>query len=318
MSQLAAPSKVVVHPLVLLSVVDHYNRVAKDTNNRVTGVLLGEINAGVVDVTNSFAVPFEEDPKDPSIWFLDHNYLDGMFAMFRKVNAREKIVGWYSTGPKIRKSDIDIHEVFRDRYLKNPVYVIIDVKVNENVIPTDAYMAIEEKEDEKSQPTLTFAHLPSEIGALEAEEIGVEHLLRDVKDTTVSDLASSVTTRFNSLRALRTRLNEVHKYLELVEKNKLPINHHILYLLQDVFNLLPGLQDAKTQEAFTSQTNDSYMAMYLSSAIRSVVALNNLINNKLDLRDAEKEPAKPAENEKKDSKDEKKDDKKDDKKDSKK
>lgn len=33
---------VVVHPLVLLSIVDHYTRVAKDTNKRVVGVLLGE------------------------------------------------------------------------------------------------------------------------------------------------------------------------------------------------------------------------------------------------------------------------------------
>jgi len=36
------PAEVVVHPLVLLSVVDHYNRVAKDTRKRVVGVLLGE------------------------------------------------------------------------------------------------------------------------------------------------------------------------------------------------------------------------------------------------------------------------------------
>ena len=47
--------KVVVHPLVLLSVVDHYTRVAKDTRKRVVGVLLGEIRKGQVDVTNSFA-----------------------------------------------------------------------------------------------------------------------------------------------------------------------------------------------------------------------------------------------------------------------
>ena len=32
---------VVVHPTVLLSVVDHYDRVAKDTSKRVIGVLLG-------------------------------------------------------------------------------------------------------------------------------------------------------------------------------------------------------------------------------------------------------------------------------------
>ncbi len=49
------PDKVVLHPLVLLSVVDHYNRVAKDTRKRVIGVLLGEVSKGVIDVSNSFA-----------------------------------------------------------------------------------------------------------------------------------------------------------------------------------------------------------------------------------------------------------------------
>ena len=42
---------------------------------------------GVVNITNSFALPFEEDDKDPKIWFLDHNYLENMFAMFKKVNG---------------------------------------------------------------------------------------------------------------------------------------------------------------------------------------------------------------------------------------
>jgi 26S proteasome regulatory subunit N8 len=35
-------NEVVVHPTVLLSIVDHYNRVAKDTQKRVVGTLLGE------------------------------------------------------------------------------------------------------------------------------------------------------------------------------------------------------------------------------------------------------------------------------------
>lgn len=47
--------EVVVHPLVLLSVVDHYNRVAKATKKRVVGVLLGEFYKGRCDVKNSFA-----------------------------------------------------------------------------------------------------------------------------------------------------------------------------------------------------------------------------------------------------------------------
>lgn len=59
-----SPDKVVLHPLVLLSVVDHYNRVAKDTRKRVVGVLLGELHKGQVDVTNSFACAWLDS------WFL--------------------------------------------------------------------------------------------------------------------------------------------------------------------------------------------------------------------------------------------------------
>ena len=83
------PQKVIVHPLVLLSVVDHYTRSAQNTKKRVVGILLGQHQQqeSIVNVANSFAVPFEEDEKDPLIWFLDHNYFENMYAMFRKVNG---------------------------------------------------------------------------------------------------------------------------------------------------------------------------------------------------------------------------------------
>lgn len=81
-------TEVVVHPLVLLSVTDHYTRVAKDTKKRVIGVLLGTKNSNRIDATNSFAVPFEEDLTNPAVWFLDHNFLDTMYWMFKKVNSK--------------------------------------------------------------------------------------------------------------------------------------------------------------------------------------------------------------------------------------
>lgn len=56
------------------------------------------------DVIDFFvSVPFDEDEKDSKTWFLDMDYLDNMHAMFHKVAAKEKIVGWYHTGPKLDK-----------------------------------------------------------------------------------------------------------------------------------------------------------------------------------------------------------------------
>ncbi len=53
-----------------------------------------------------------------------------MYGMFKKVNAKEAVVGWYSTGPTIRPADLEINELWR-RYTPNPVMVII------NVAPTE-------------------------------------------------------------------------------------------------------------------------------------------------------------------------------------
>lgn len=44
-----------------------------------------------IDVSNWWnmviSVPFEEDDKDPGIWFLDHNYHESMYSMFKRING---------------------------------------------------------------------------------------------------------------------------------------------------------------------------------------------------------------------------------------
>ena len=51
-------------------------------------------------------MPFEEDPDESDIWFFDHVYHEQMFNMVRRINHNEVIIGWYSSGPKIKKNDI--------------------------------------------------------------------------------------------------------------------------------------------------------------------------------------------------------------------
>ena len=109
-------------------------------------------------LTTCLLVPFEEDDKDPSVWFLDHNYVESMNDMFKKINAREKLIGWYHSGPKLRASDLEINELFK-RYTPNPLLVIIDVQPKEVGVPTDAYFAVEEIKDVSYG--LAFTSLPS-------------------------------------------------------------------------------------------------------------------------------------------------------------
>jgi len=326
-----------VAPLVLLSVADHYGRTAKGTRKRVVGVLLGQNDGRSVRVSNSFAVPFEEDDKDPSVWFLDHNFVESMSDMFKTINAREKLVGWYHSGPKLRASDLEINELFK-RYTPNPLLVIVDVQPKEVGVPTDAYFAIEEIKDDGTTTSKTFVHTPSIIEAEEAEEIGVEHLLRDIRDVAVGTLSTRITSQLQSLQGLHLRLRDIGQYLQKVLDHELPINHAILGHLQDIFNLLPNLSTPKSNpstngveqgtaptvensdlaRAMSTKTNDQLMAIYLSSLIRAITAFHDLIDNKIqnrqqqeekdtknDEEDAAKQPNGTANGEQKDEKENK-------------
>ena len=113
---MSAPASVIVHPLVLLSAVDHYTRIygvplsssfdEKQKYNRgrkrAVGVLLGSyttskdsqvsINvassyAGMMTFVHAMLVPFEEDERNPEVWYLDHNFHEAMYDLCRKVNG---------------------------------------------------------------------------------------------------------------------------------------------------------------------------------------------------------------------------------------
>lgn len=124
-------------------------------------------------------------------------------------------------------------------------------------------------------------HVPSTIEAEEAEEIGVEHLLRDIKNLSTGTLSTRVADRLTSLRGLATHLAEIRDYLASVVAGEMPVNHQIIYNLQDIFNLLPNLEGLERgspdgKKPFTVATNDELLILYLSSMIRAVIALHNL------------------------------------------
>jgi hypothetical protein len=142
-------------------------------------------------------------------------------------------------------------------------------------------------------------HVPSLIQAEEAEEIGVEHLLRDISSfSSTSSLSSRVSAQLSALKGLHSRLIDIRDYLAKVLSGEMEVNHQIIYNLQDVFNLLPaslmgeggggmgvgaggegsatGGGSTEIEKGFRVATNDQMLVVYLSSLIRAVIALHNL------------------------------------------
>lgn len=105
-----------VHPMVLLSILDHYNR-RPEKQGRVIGTLLGSTVSSVsgidqlctqssdggaypastrarwqmVEITNAFGVPHAEAGDDVA---LGQDYHRTMNHMYMCINDKERIVGW--------------------------------------------------------------------------------------------------------------------------------------------------------------------------------------------------------------------------------
>ena len=174
-------------------------------------------------------------------------------------------------------------------YAPEPVLVIVDVRAENANIPTSAFAAqIEVKEDGTEKQQKTFVHVPNSIEAFDAEEIGVEHLLRDVKDNTVSTLSTKVSEKLQSMRGLKARLEEIKSYMDKVVDGSLQMNHEIMGHLQNAFNLLPNLNLEEYVRGFNVSSNDAMLVIYLSSLIRSVIALHDLIKNKAENKERER------------------------------
>lgn len=163
----------------------------------------------------------------------------------------------------------------------------------ENQLPTEAYLSVEQPASQRFY-SRTFIHVPSSVGAYEAEEVGVEHLLRDIRNSQTTTLTSSVSEKLIALQTLAKRLREIVTYLDDVLLEKLAIHHPIIFNLQELFNKLPDLNDNEMVNAFTVETNDTMLSVYLGCVLRALLVIHNLVDNNLAYKERIEEAAKQA------------------------
>ena len=80
-----------VHPVALFSILDHYLR-RTDEQDRVIGTLLGtRTDSDTVEVHTAFAMLHSETSEQVAV---DADYLKVMYDLCHKVHPQEVIVGW--------------------------------------------------------------------------------------------------------------------------------------------------------------------------------------------------------------------------------
>ena len=86
---MSSPIDVKIHPTVIFSIIDSYER-RNEKMTRVVGTLLGTNIQGNIEVTDCFVVPH----RDGDEVALDVEFARNSMAAYKKINPAVNIVGW--------------------------------------------------------------------------------------------------------------------------------------------------------------------------------------------------------------------------------
>lgn len=255
-----APTAVTIHPAALFAILDHYLR-RSDAQARVIGTLLGSRTEGqdTIDVRGAFAVLHSETDEQVAV---DMEYHHTMYELSQRVNPKDVIVGWYSTG-----SDLNTYSALIQNFYSQETAPAqaIHVSVNTGAVEGDkpgvrAYISAPVGVFPKPENAV-FVPIPVELKLNNAERGGIQLLTSDspIPTTDLSLLESSI-------ESIIDMLDRVLVYVRAVLAGNEPGDPVIGRYLIEAFGA--GADDIE-KGGFTSSLQDTLMMSYLANLARA-------------------------------------------------
>lgn len=314
----SASSAVEVHPLVLLSILDHHAR-RQEGSGRVIGTLLGKKKTGTaaVEITNCFAVPHAERGDEVAI---GKDFNRQMLALHLRANRKEVVVGWYATAlPVEEEDDVDvngeksngklsykciadtsslIHEFYAGECDDDPVHLVVDTSLTNDTIALKAYKSTPVQV--KGEPLANLFHeIRLAIKPTESERICVDHMIRHSNNNTTTDedgdadetnttpslslspMEDDGTTSLQlSMERLYEMLETASAYVDGVVEGKLPSDDGVGRKIADTLVSVPRIRPEVFDRMFNDSLQDLLMVTYLSNITRTQLTIAEKLDRK--------------------------------------
>ncbi|KAL1290318.1 hypothetical protein HN51_058775 [Arachis hypogaea] len=258
-----------VHPLVVFNICDCYVR-RPDQAERVIGTLLGSVLPdGTVDIRNSYAVPHNESVDQVA---LDIEYHHNMLISHQKVNPKEVIVGWYSTGLGVTGGSALIHE-FYSREVPNPIHLTVDTGFTNGEGTIKAYVSNNLSLGDR-QIAAQFQEIPLDLRMVEAERVGFDTL----KSTNVDKIPSDLEGMEMSMQHLLDLIDDMYRYVDDVVEGRVAPDNKIGRYISDAVGSLPKLPPDAFDKLINDSLQDHLLLLYLSSITRTQLSLAEKLN----------------------------------------
>ncbi|KAJ3331318.1 Eukaryotic translation initiation factor 3 subunit F [Blyttiomyces sp. JEL0837] len=236
-----------VGPVVFFSVLDHYIR-RSESQSRVVGALLG--------VRNCF--PLSHTESDDTV-AVDPDYLQQMYSLHQRVNSKEIIVGWYSTGTTIEEKDVHVHEFFaNETYPFQPVHVLIDATLSQKKMSIKSYVSAQAGVPSADFSGSMFVQIPCELKFVDAERSGLDIISLSKDQDAGSSLLSDMDNLERSILLIQEMLETIATYVSEVQAGKIEANNAIGRFLMDTISSIPRIDPSAFEKMFNSHLQVLY------------------------------------------------------------
>jgi len=259
------PTSVTVHPVAILSILDHYLR-RTDAQDRVIGTLLGTRSETEVEIRSSFAVLHSETSEQVAV---DMEYHRTMYELHHKVNPKEVIVGWYSTGSNLNTYSALIQNFYSQETAPHQaIHLAVNTGVEEGgQAGVKAYISSPVGVFPKPE-NCVFVPVPVELRFHDAERSGVDLLTSTAAspNSTSTQPVADLEILEQSIRKVSEMLDRVLTYVQAVLSGEKKGDPAIGRYLMDTLGASTGDLE---KSGFNATLQDTLMISYLANLVRS-------------------------------------------------
>ena len=297
--------KLIVRPVVLFSILDHFMRRKKDqkrvigtfsktkrrrvvsssstTIKKKTGTLLGKITDNVAEITNCYPVHHTETKKCA----VDKEVQNKFYSLHRRTNKSEQILGWYATSDKgetVTPNSCLIHDYYRSPVkgvvVAKPIHLVVDTSLKNDSLSVKALMSSALTMMTKTLAAC-FTQVPVKIGVSNAERIAMSAMDETIKkqSTGVVNSNKSEIAKLNvAISELLSSLDKTCKYVDDVVDGKIPMRHDVGKVLSSAVSAIPQIDTQQVEKMFDDSVQDLLMVAYLSNLTRTQLAIAEKVN----------------------------------------
>jgi len=278
-------SNVVVHPIVLLSVLDHHTR-RQEGAGRVIGTLLGRRDGETVEITNCFAVPHAERGDEVAI---GKDFNRQMLALHLRANKRETVVGWYSTALPDETEGNDgkfkfiadtsslIHEFYASECEDDPIHVVVDTSLTADAMELRAF-----KSTSVTVKNEVLANIFNEIRlcvkSSESEKICIDKMIDGNTPSGASATQDESVALKLSMEKLLEMLETASSYVDSVLASNADPDESIGREIFESLNSIPRIRPEVFDKMFNDSLQDLLMVTYLSNVTKTQLSIAEKLN----------------------------------------